>query len=157
MTGQCVRYSGKNTTVIHGDSLDVLAEFPGESIDLIFADPPYNIGKTFSDFADSWPSIADYTKWCTQWLEDCIRILKPTGSMYIMTSTQSMPYLDIWLRDRINIMSRIVWHYDSSGVQAKRYFGSLYEPILHCAKTRRTTLLMLMILLSLHELVPFEI
>jgi site-specific DNA-methyltransferase (adenine-specific) len=51
-----------------------------------------------------------------------------------MTSTQAMPYLDLWLRERINILSRIVWHYDSSGVQAKKHFGSLYEPILFCVK-----------------------
>ena len=48
-----------------------------------------------------------------------------------------MPYLDIWLRDRLNIMSRIVWYYDSSGVQARAYFGSLYEPILHCTKDKK--------------------
>ena len=51
-----------------------------------------------------------------------------------MCSTQSMPYLDLWLRERVNVLSRIVWHYDSSGVQAKTHFGSLYEPILYCVK-----------------------
>jgi site-specific DNA-methyltransferase (adenine-specific) len=51
-----------------------------------------------------------------------------------MTSTQAMPYLDLWLRDRLTVLSRIVWHYDSSGVQAKKHFGSLYEPILFCVK-----------------------
>jgi site-specific DNA-methyltransferase (adenine-specific) len=51
-----------------------------------------------------------------------------------MTSTQAMPYIDLWLRDRLTVLSRIVWHYDSSGVQAKKYFGSLYEPILFCVK-----------------------
>ena len=110
---------------------------PSSTADLIFADPPYNIGKKFGDFRDCWPSISEYAAWCYGWLEDCIRILKPTGSMYVMGSTQSMPYLDIWLRERINILSRIVWHYDSSGVQAKKYYGSLYEPILHCAKDKR--------------------
>ena len=45
-----------------------------------------------------------------------------------------MPYLDLWLRDHLTVMSRIVWHYDSSGVQAKKYFGSLYEPILFAVK-----------------------
>ena len=45
-----------------------------------------------------------------------------------------MPFLDLYLRDRTVILSRIVWHYDSSGVQAKNYFGSLYEPILFCVK-----------------------
>lgn len=64
----------------------------------------------------------------------CIEKLKPYGSMYVMTSTEAMPMLDIWLRERIYIKSRIVWHYDSSGLQAKKYFGSLYEPILFCTK-----------------------
>lgn len=128
----CTQYTKKNATIIHGDCLDALANIQGNTVDLIFADPPYNIGKKIGDFDDCWPSIHEYVGWCYKWLEDCIRVLKPTGSMYVMTSTQSMPYLDIWLRERVNIKSRIVWHYDSSGVQAKTYFGSLYEPILHC-------------------------
>ena len=45
-----------------------------------------------------------------------------------------MPYLDLWLRARLTILSRIVWHYDSSGVQARKYYGSLYEPILFSVK-----------------------
>ena len=49
-----------------------------------------------------------------------------------MTSTQCMPYLDLYLKSKLTILSRIIWHYDSSGVQAKGYFGSLWEPILHC-------------------------
>lgn len=51
-----------------------------------------------------------------------------------MSSTQAMPHLDLYLRQKATVLSRIVWHYDSSGVQAKRYFGSLYEPILFCVK-----------------------
>jgi adenine-specific DNA-methyltransferase len=45
-----------------------------------------------------------------------------------------MPYLDIAVREQLTILSRIVWHYDSSGVQAKNYYGSVYEPILFCVK-----------------------
>lgn len=51
-----------------------------------------------------------------------------------MTSTQAMPYFDLYVRDKLTILSRIVWAYDSSGVQAKKYYGSMYEPILHCVK-----------------------
>ncbi|MCY4657707.1 MAG: adenine-specific DNA-methyltransferase [Gammaproteobacteria bacterium] len=127
-------YSRNNATIFHGDCLHVLPNLPSSSVDLIFADPPYNLGKQFRNFRDSWSSVHEYTDWCYKWLEQCLRVLKPTGSMYVMTSTQSMPYIDLWLRERINILSRIVWHYDSSGVQAKSYFGSLYEPILHCVK-----------------------
>ena len=130
------KYDGVNTTVVHGNSLEFLPLLPDATIDLVFADPPYNIGKQIGDFKDQWDSMEDYVEWCYQWLDECIRVLKPTGSLYVMTSTQAMPFFDIWLRERIYVKSRIVWHYDSSGVQARKYFGSLYEPILHCTKHR---------------------
>ena len=120
-----------------GDVLDILTrEVPDRSIDLIFADPPYNIGKNFIDLPDKWGSDESYLEWCYKWLEFCIKKLKSNGSMYVMTATQHMPYFDIFLRDKVTILSRIVWYYDSSGVQAKNYFGSLYEPILHCVKDK---------------------
>lgn len=127
-----------SATIYYGDCLTVLLDIPDESIDLIFADPPYNIGKLFGDFKDVWSSEKEYVEWCYKWLELCIKKLKPTGSLYVMTSTQAMPYLDLWLRERLTILSRIVWHYDSSGVQAKKYFGSLYEPILFCVKDSKS-------------------
>ncbi len=128
-------FQGENTTVIQGDAVEVLdREVADASVDLIFADPPYNIGKKFSQFVDKWPSDVEYAKWCESWLTVCIRKLKNSGSMYVMTSTQSMPHLDLFLRDRLSVMSRIVWHYDSSGVQAKNRYGSMYEPILFCVK-----------------------
>ncbi|MBF2759981.1 MAG: adenine-specific DNA-methyltransferase [Ectothiorhodospiraceae bacterium AqS1] len=131
-------FEHKTHRIYQGDALDILSyEIPDDSIDLIFADPPYNIGKRFVDFEDKWPSIEAYIKWCEGWLDLCIRKLKPTGSLYVMASTQSMPYLDIYLRDRLTILARIVWHYDSSGVQAKRKFGSMYEPILFGVKDER--------------------
>ncbi|HQE93524.1 MAG TPA: adenine-specific DNA-methyltransferase [Anaerolineae bacterium] len=118
-----------------GDALQVLSEvIPDASVDLVFADPPYNIGKNFNGRRDKWASDDEYLDWCYQWLDLCIRKLKPTGSLYLMAATQYMPYLDIYLGKKLHILSRIVWFYDSSGVQAKRYFGSLYEPILFCVK-----------------------
>ena len=127
-------YKKNGTTLYHGDCLPVLKSLPDASVDLIFADPPYNIGKEFGGFKDAWPSDSAYAEWCYQWLNECVRLLQKNGSLYVMTSTQAMPYFDLWLRDRLSILSRIVWHYDSSGVQAKKYFGSLYEPILFCVK-----------------------
>lgn len=53
-----------------------------------------------------------------------------------MTATQFISYFDIFLRKKLDILSRLVW-YDSSGVQAKQYFGSLYEPILFCVKDKK--------------------
>ncbi|MBF0159519.1 MAG: adenine-specific DNA-methyltransferase [Magnetococcales bacterium] len=128
-------YSFEGITVIYGDALDLMDEvIPDSTVNLIFADPPYNIGKRFGDFHDKWDSDEAYALWSERWLDVCIRKLAPDGTLYVMTSTQAMPYLDLYLRSRLTILSRIVWTYDSSGVQAKRYFGSLYEPILHAVK-----------------------
>ncbi len=122
-------------TVYWGDAVQVLEEnIADTSVDLIFADPPYNIGKQFAGFSDRWPSDEAYAEWCQRWIDLCIRKLTPTGSMYIMTSTQSMPYIDLYVRQWLHVLSRIVWHYDSSGVQARKFFGSMYEPILFCVK-----------------------
>jgi site-specific DNA-methyltransferase (adenine-specific) len=122
--------------VIWGDALEVLTTIPNETVDLIFADPPYNIGKNFNGLPDKWKSEEDYLKWCYQWLDWCIEKLKPNGSFYVMASTQAMPYFDIYLRTKLTILSRIIWYYDSSGVQAKNYYGSLYEPILFGVKDK---------------------
>lgn len=124
--------------IIWGDALEAINKYVSdESVDLIFADPPYNIGKVFHTQTDKWPTEKIYFDWCYTWLELCIRKLKPDGSLYLMASTQCMPYFDIFLRDRLTILSRIVWSYDSSGVQAKNYYGSLYEPILFCVKNKK--------------------
>lgn len=123
--------------IFWGDALQVLAEeIPDASVDLVFADPPYNIGKNFNGRKDKWSSDTEYVEWCYRWLTLCINKLKPNGSLYLMASTQGMPYFDIFLRQQLHILSRIVWYYDSSGVQAKQYFGSLYEPILFCVKNQ---------------------
>jgi adenine-specific DNA-methyltransferase len=122
--------------LIQGDALSILKErIPDQSVDLVFADPPYNLGK--QGFKDSWISEEAYFDWCGDWLESCLEKLKPDGSLYLMNSTQNMPRLDLFIRERMHVLSRIVWSYDSSGVQAKKYFGSLYEPILFAAMDRR--------------------
>ncbi len=122
--------------IIKGDAIQVLQTIPDNSIDLIFVDPPYNIGKNFNGLKDKWNTDEDYLNWCYQWIDLCIAKLSNTGSMYIMTATQFMPYFDIYIRKKLSILSRIIWNYDSSGVQAKKYYGSLYEPILFCVKDK---------------------
>jgi adenine-specific DNA-methyltransferase len=123
--------------IIFGDALEALrTEIPDNSVDLIFADPPYNIGKNFNGKIEKWATEEGYLNWCYEWLDLCIKKLKPSGSLYVMTATQFMPFFDIYLRKKMNILSRLVWYYDSSGVQARNYYGSMYEPILFCVKDK---------------------
>lgn len=130
-------YKNDGHILYHGDVIEVLKKIQDNSIDLIFIDPPYNIGKDFSGKKDKWNSDQDYLDWCYEWIDLCLDKLKKNGSFYIMTSTQFMPYFDIYLREKLTILSRLVWFYDSSGVQAKKYYGSLYEPILFCVKNKK--------------------
>lgn len=124
--------------IIRADALEVLdKEIPDESVDLVFVDPPYNIGKNFSGNKDLWASDKEYVEWCHTWIDLCIKKLRPTGSMYLMGATQFINYLDIYLSEKMHVLSRIVWHYDSSGVQARKYFGSMYEPILFAVKDKK--------------------
>jgi site-specific DNA-methyltransferase (adenine-specific) len=132
------KFGDNEHQILFGDTLIALKnEVKDNSVDLIFVDPPYNIGKNFSGKIDKWEKDEDYISWCYEWIDLCIKKLKPSGSFYVMTSTQFMPFFDIYIREKIDILSRIVWSYDSSGVQAKNYYGSLYEPILFCVKDQK--------------------
>ena len=55
-----------------------------------------------------------------------------------MTATQHMPYLDVYASEKYNVLCRIIWSYDSSGVQSKKMYGSLYEPILMVNKNSKS-------------------
>jgi site-specific DNA-methyltransferase (adenine-specific) len=118
-----------------GDSLTILNRIRAGTVDLIFADPPYNIGKNFGNNKDAWESRQGYVTWCRTWIDECFRILKPEGTLYFMSATQYMPYLDVYVSEKYHVLARIVWAYDSSGVQSKKIFGSLYEPILMVNKS----------------------
>lgn len=131
------KYYGDNgTKIVHGDALTELRKLPDASVDLVFADPPYNIGKDFDGLRELWDE-KEFHAWLFECIDECHRVLKETGTMYIMNSTENMPYIDIKCRELFEIKSRIVWAYDSSGVQAKRFFGSMYEPILMMVKNAK--------------------
>ena len=68
--------------IIHGDTIAVLPTLPSDSAQIIIADPPYNIGKDFGNDSDKQP-MDEYLKWCDIWIKECIRILKPNGTMFI--------------------------------------------------------------------------
>ncbi len=130
-----------NSMAILGNSIEILKKFKSKSVNLIFADAPYNIGKDFGNNIDKWETVVEYISWCKTWIDECMRILADDGTMYFMTATQHMPFLDIYVSEKYNVLCRIVWTYDSSGIQCKKNFGSLYEPILmvnKCAGSKYT-------------------
>lgn len=123
--------------VVFGDCIAVLSKMKEKSVDMIFADPPYNLGKDFGNDSDSWSDRKKYLEWCYKWIDECFRVLKDDGTFYIMNSTQNIPYISVYLQENYYVVNDIVWTYDSSGMQSKKKFGSLYEPIIMATKNER--------------------
>jgi len=125
----------EDSLIIFNDCIATLKSIEEKSVDLIFADPPYNLGKDFGNDSDSWESRHEYLRWCYTWIDECFRVLKDNGTFYLMNSTQNIPYISIYIQEHYHIVNDIVWTYDSSGVQSKKKYGSLYEPILMTTKS----------------------
>lgn len=66
-----------------GDCIGVLKMIESESVDVVFADPPFNLGKLYDSGIDDSIEESEYLKWCESWLTECFRILKNGGSLFI--------------------------------------------------------------------------
>ncbi|WP_277680142.1 DNA methyltransferase, partial [Gracilibacillus dipsosauri] len=63
-----------NALVANGDTVGILKKIKDNQIDLIFADPPYNLGKDFGNKSDMWEDKNTYLQWCYAWIDECFRI-----------------------------------------------------------------------------------
>jgi len=68
--------------IIVGDAVEEMKKIPSNTIDMTFADPPFNLNKKYGNYKDEKTS-EDYIKWCQQWLDEMVRITKPTGSILV--------------------------------------------------------------------------
>lgn len=119
--------------IIIGDCLEVLPTLKRESVDLIIADPPYNIGIDYGSGAraDRRP---DYGIWCGQWIELCCNVLKPNGSFWIISGQEHGADIDIGLqRAGMSIRNRVTWH-ETFGVYCHNKFGRTSRPIYYATK-----------------------
>lgn len=125
--------------VFNEDCITYMKALPDKSIDLIIADPPYNIGKNYGNKSDM-QSKEEYIKFLESFVLESTRILNSHGSILIYTGKQYYPYWYIEIEKHLKIINQIIWKYDSSGVQTKNKYGSVYEPIIYAAinKKKRT-------------------
>ncbi len=70
-------------TLFESDCTAVMRELPTSSVDLAFADPPFNLGKTYRSKIDDAKASEDYLQWCKIWLDEMIRLLRPGGSLFL--------------------------------------------------------------------------
>jgi len=118
--------------VVNGDCIVGMKNMDADSVDIIICDPPYNIGKNFGNDSDK-QEMDDYLNWCDEWIAECIRILKPKGTMYIYGFSEILAFI----RVRININVRwIVWHYTNKVTPSLNFWQRTHESILCCSKEK---------------------
>ena len=128
-------YSHPHGEIWVGDAVAWLQSLPAESADLIFADPPYNIGKAEWD---SFESQQQYIQWSLQWIEQAARILKPTGTLYICGFSEILADLRLPAARFFQGCRWLVWHYKNKANLGNDW-GRSHESILHFRKSRQFT------------------
>lgn len=99
--------------IITGDCLKVLPKLPEGCADLVFADPPFNIGYDYSGEYNDQRDSHEYVGWCKDWITACLRILSPTGSLFVAIGDEYAAEIKILLTHDLDLHLRnwIIWHY----------------------------------------------
>lgn len=117
------------------DCLDGLRRLPHDSVDLVFADPPYNIGMDYDNGNTSLDRHEAYYDWCSEWFKAVKRILRPGGAFYVI---QYPEYCARWLPRllalRFTLQRWITWHYPTNVGQSADDWTRSQRSILYLTK-----------------------
>ena len=121
--------------IILGDCTEKLKRVEADSIDLIIADPPYNVGKDYGNTSDS-QDFNSYIAFTKKWLKECYRVLKNDGTIYVFIGFRYISYLyQILEQDlKMNFINWISWHY-TQGIGKRKGFSPRHDDILMFSKS----------------------
>lgn len=123
-------YTHPNGELWVGDAVAWLRSLESESVDLVFADPPYNIKKAEWD---TFQSQQKYVDWSLTWIEQAARILKPTGTLYICGFSEILADVKLPASRFFRGCRWLVWHYKNKANLGSDW-GRSHESILHFRK-----------------------
>jgi len=121
--------------IITGDALNELKKIESNSVDLVVADPPYNLGKDYGNNHDI-QGFDEFLAFSHNWLSQAHRILKPSGTLYVFIGFRFISYLYNILDRELGMFfnSWIVWHY-TQGMGKTRGFSPRHDDVLMFTKT----------------------
>jgi len=114
--------------LLNGDSIELFKEIPDNSIDITFADPPFNLKKKYNGYKDSL-EFEEYLKWCELWIKEMVRVTKPTGSIFIHNIPKWLTYYSSILNKYATFRHWISWDAPSSPMGKSlqpSHYGILY-------------------------------
>lgn len=121
--------------IILGNCINELKSLDSCSVDLIIADPPYNVGKDYGNTSDKL-DFNDYIAFTKEWLVECHRVLKDSGTIYVFVGFRFISYIYQILEKELNMnfINWISWHY-TQGIGKTKGFSPRYDDILMFSKT----------------------
>src|SRR5262245_9158961 len=133
--GELIPTRSLETNRIHqGDCIELMQQIDNGTIDLVFADPPFNIGYEYDEYHDRHED-EDYINWSRQWMEEVHRILKPGGTFWLAIGDEYAAELKVDAEHKIGFTTRswVVWYY-TFGVNCTKKFSRSHVHLFHFVK-----------------------
>mgnify|MGYP006113934427 FL=1 len=142
----------KKNSIIQGDSLELLKKIPNKSVDLVFADPPYNLQlkdtlyrpdqttvEAVTNDWDKFDTYQAYDQFCLKWLTECKRVLKDGGSLWVIGSYHNILRLGTSIQNLgFWILNDIIWHKTNPMPNFRgTRFTNAHETLLWCTTSRK--------------------
>lgn len=118
-------------SVFNSDCLELLSNTESETVDMVFADPPFNVGIKYKGYKDN---NIDYKEWCEQWIAECFRVLKPTGTFYLMTIDRHLEWKMPIMAKYGSFINLVKWKNVSANHDKNRFWNAT-QPIMVYGKT----------------------
>ncbi len=123
-------------TVYNDDVLNVLKQLPDNSIDMVYGDPDYNVGINYagSNYTKRWN---EYIEWYIKLTKESMRVLKPTGNLFMFNYPKQNAYLRVkYLDEHAYDVQDYVWVYNSNIGHSPKRFTTAHRSILHATKSK---------------------
>ncbi len=120
--------------VVQQDCLEGMRQLSEGEVDLVFADPPFNIGYQYDQYNDT-RTAEDYLQWSESWMREVIRILKPDGTFWLAIGDDFAAELKVLATRTLGLTCRswVVWYY-TFGVHCSKKFTRSHTHLFHFVK-----------------------
>lgn len=127
------KYTNK---VFNKDIMELLKELPSDSVDLIFSDPDYNVGRKYNEKSYT-KNFNEYIEWYIELASESLKVLKDTGNMFLINYPKQNSYLRVKYLDRACYeVLDYSWLYNTNVGHSPKRFTTAHRSILHCRKTK---------------------
>jgi site-specific DNA-methyltransferase (adenine-specific) len=122
-----------------GDCIQGMQSLPDNSVDLIVADPPYNLNKNFGEWNET-ERKNDWLPWSKCWLTECMRIMKPGASIFVYGIHRHLCWIQCFMYELgLQYQRQIIWYYENGFAGYTKTLAANYEPLLWFSKGKSFT------------------